>query len=178
MHKCVGWRLVVLLLKVFGTAMGCSDDEDGGLRSFELDVQPYDPDNPLDAAELSDDWRHVEVEIVDAPSEVTAGGDDFPLVLEIHNTLDAPIALSPCPVWEAGMGESSEVSNVEGTLPCDEIGSLRPGERIELRMDMPPTEHATSSKGLGDRVGLGWRLRGEFSEETSASASFTMNGPR
>ena len=178
MRKCVGWRLVVLLATVFATAMGCSDDGDGGLRSFDLGVQPYDPDNPLEAAELSDDWRHVEVEVVDAPSEVTAGGDDFPLVLEMRNTLDEPIPLDSCPVWEAGMGESSEVSNVEGTLPCDEIGSLRASERIRLRMEMPATEYATSSEGLGNRVGLGWRLKGEFFQETSASVSFTMNGPR
>jgi len=108
---------------------------------------------------------------------VTAGGDDFPLVLEMHNPLDEVISLDPCPVWEAGMGESSEVSSVEGTLPCEEIGSLRPGERITLRMDMPPTEHAVEDQEGDGLVGLGWRLKGQFFQEATASARFAMNGP-
>ena len=157
--------------------MGCKDGDGGGPRAFDLVVVAHN-ERVLEVVDLPEEWAHVEVQIIEAPEVVTAGGDDFPLVLEMRNTLDRPITLDPCPVWEAGMGESSEVSNVEGWLPCDEIGSLRAGERIRLRMNMPPTELATSSQGLEPRVGLGWRLKGEFFQETSASTSFMMNGPR
>ncbi|MGV3758790.1 MAG: hypothetical protein ACO1PW_04500 [Actinomycetota bacterium] len=173
----VRW-LVAPLLVLGAIAAGCNtDDGGGGLRTFDLDVLPYDPDNPLEAAALSEEWAQVEVKIVAAPDVVTAGGDDFPLVLEMHNPLDEAISLRPCPVWEAGMGESSEVSNVEGRLPCDDIGSLRPGERIRLRMDMPPTDHAVEDQQGDGLVGLGWRLKGEFFQETAASARFAMDGP-
>lgn len=167
-----------MLLVLPASVAGCNDDDGGGPRAFDLDVLPYDPDSPLEPADLSDEWGHVEVEIIEAPDVVTAGGDDFPVVMEMHNTLDEAISLEPCPIWEAGMGESSEVSSVEGVLPCDEIESLRPGERIRLRMEMPPTERAVSSQTCAIGAGLGWRVKGEFFQETQASVCFTMNGPQ
>ena len=177
MVRPIEQRLVRVALALAAIGTGCSGDGDGP-RAFELDVRPADNDKLLEAPDLSDEWAHVEVEIVEAPRKVTAGGDDFPLVLEMRNTLDDTVSMDPCPVWEAGMGESSEVSKVEGTLPCEAIGSLGPHERIRLRMTMPPTELATESQGLEPLVGLGWRLKGEFFQETSANAAFMMDGPR
>src|SRR5688500_16241076 len=115
------------LLVLGAVSAGCMTDDKEGFRAFDLDVLPQDPDNPLEAAELTEEWAGVEVKIVEAHDVVTAGGGAFPVALEMHNALDESISLRPCPVWEAGMGESSEVSKVEGRLPCHGIRSLLPG---------------------------------------------------
>ena len=172
----VQWAVAPLLV-LAAISAACSTDDGDGVRAFDLDVLTYDPDNPLEAADLSQEWAQVEVEIVEAPDVVTAGGDDFPLVLEMHNPLDESISLSPCPVWEAGTGESGEVSKVEGRLPCDDLRSLRAGERIRLRMVMPPTDYAVEDEHGDGLVGVGWRLKGEYFLETAASARFEMKDP-
>ena len=96
-------RLVRVALALAAIGAGCSGDGDGP-RAFELDVRAADNNNVLEGPDLPDEWAHVEVEIVEAPRKVTAGGDDFPLVLEMRNTLDHTVSMDPCPVWQAGMG--------------------------------------------------------------------------
>lgn len=169
-------RCVVAPVMLAVTIASCIWHDEEGVRTFDLDVVPYDPVEALAPTVLPEEWAKVEFEIVEAPAVVIAGGDDFPLVLEMYNPLTEEIPMSPCPVWEAGVGEADEVSSVEGRLPCDDIESLRAGERVELRMDMPPTQFAVEDQEGDGRVSLGWRLKGTLFQETATSVRLAMKG--
>ena len=111
--------------------------------------------------------------VIAAPESVSAGST-FPVEVELRNGSLDELDLEQCPVWIAAMGESSENSNVEGRLPCDEIESLGGGERIRLRLDMPATEFAITGEG-GVYATLGWRLRGNYVEDATASIPIPMD---
>jgi hypothetical protein len=152
---------------------GCKDSGDEpGLRSFDLEAEPFAAEPSLEVPELPTEWTAVDAVVISAPSSVEEGST-FPVEIELRNRSFDPIDLEPCPVWLASIGESSEVSNVEGALPCSAIGTIDGGERIRLKLQMPATEFAVTNEG-GEYASLVWLMRGDLQEQTRASIAVPM----
>jgi hypothetical protein len=147
------------VLAIAAMAASCSlgDDDSDSLRSFDMDATPFIGEPALDAPQSPEgSWGPVSAVIVEAPEKVEPG-TTFPVVIELRNGSIDPFDLDPCPTWIATMGESSVSSNVEGHLPCEEIGSIAGGERIRLEFDMPATDEVVTGEG-GEFASLLWHL--------------------
>lgn len=148
-------------LAVIGLVVGaCSGDdrEASGSRSFDLEVTelpaPAGPTGPA----MRQEWSSVDAVVIGSPELVTTG-EDVDVVVELRNGSDSSLELDPCPAWGAGIGESTENAYATGALPCDDIGSLQPGERIRLHLKMPSPDKVPTA-GDGKLVSFYWCVLG------------------
>lgn len=158
--------VVLLLGLVGGGAAGCSEDsgDDGGEATRTIEVPGVLTGDAAEAAgavpeaevDTSSPSLSLQSVIVEAPSSVSVD-EEFTFVVELRNPSASPMSIEPCWDFVASFGESSTVAVSVGTLPCDEIGDLGPGERVRLSIPMTAPEEFVTGEG-GYLAGLRWKL--------------------
>jgi hypothetical protein len=153
----------------------CSGGDSDALRSFRLTGE-QGGGTPTEVPDPPSPWRRLEAVVVDAPVTVTAG-EDFEVVIELRNPLsEAPIDFEPCPSWTGGFGHETEYIDLTGSLPCEDIDRLEPGERIRLELTIPAPSTVDVNEG-GEYPNLDWRLVGEYFARTRTEVAIPMREP-
>jgi hypothetical protein len=166
-------RCVRLLAAIGLLTCACTDDgKSGGLRSFDLEGEAHEGEERPEAPHVHPDWRFVQAVVVEAPAVVTAG-EDVGVVIELRNPQMDPVAVDECPVWSGGFGHEDEFVALTGLLPCDEIGQLGAGERIQLRLSVPAPSVVGNNEG-GEHAAFTWALEGELFLDVTASVAIPM----
>jgi hypothetical protein len=98
-------------------------------------VAPADPD-AYPGLELS----------IDRPDTAPAG-TTLRFTITLTNVNDAPVQLTPCPVYSEGIFADT-VHTYGYTLNCDDLRAIEPGEAVTYAMEIPvPSETGTAKFG-------------------------------